>query len=82
MDDSYDSTPDFRYEKYEQYGQKPLMRFSWSMSMLEHEPMEWFYVVDKEVDGEYEQMVNIHPLKQFLLEKNPDLFNRIEEFRE
>lgn len=82
LDDPYDSTPDFRYEKYEQYGQNPLMRFSWSMSMLEHEPKEWFYVVDMEVDGEYEQMVNIHPLKQFLLEKNPDLFNRIEEFRE
>ena len=27
--------------------------------------MEWFCVVDMEVDGEYEQMVNIHLLKQF-----------------
>ena len=44
--------------------------------------MEWFYVVDMEVDGEYGYMVNIYPLKQFLLEKNPDLFNGIKEFRE
>ena len=81
-EDPYDATEDFDYEKYEQYGQNPWFRFSWSLPMLEHEPMEWFYVVDMEVDGNYEQMVHIRPLRQFLIENNPRLLREIEEFRE
>ena len=31
---------------------------------------------------DFEEVVRLDPLKQFLLEKNPDLFNGIKEFRE
>lgn len=76
-DDPYDATEDFTYEKFEQYGQSVLCRFLMSRTYLEYENIEKFYVVDMEVDGDMEQMVNIRTLREFLENRNPELLDEI-----
>lgn len=70
-DDPYDASDDFSYGKMEQYGFDALSPFSFSRVYIEHEGLDKYYVVDMEVDGDIEQMVNIRTLEQFLLSKNP-----------
>lgn len=70
-EDPYDATEDFAYERMEQYGWEELDSFGWSESEIEHEGLDKFYVVDMEVTGTSEQMVNIRTLEEFLEKKNP-----------
>ena len=78
-EDPYDSTDDFEYEKFEQYGWHPSnLAFFFSESYIEHEGLDNYYVVDMQVDKNTEQMFNIRTLEEFLSEKAPE---RLELFR-
>lgn len=76
-EDPYDSTADFEYEKLEQWGWRTILPFMNSMVFLENENAKRFYVVDMEVNGDVEQMVNIRTLEEFLLEKDPSFLKSI-----
>ena len=70
-DAPYDDTDDFEYEKLEMYHWNPLTPFYSSEYYIAEVGMHNCYVVDMEVDGNMEQMVNIRPLEEFLASKNP-----------
>lgn len=76
LDDPYDATDDFYYEKIERYGDE-IIPFLSSTTEIKESGIEKFYVVDMKVMDRMEQMVNIRTLKDFLLEKNPNLLERI-----
>lgn len=79
-EDPYDSSEDFEYEKYDQYGwHLHYFPFLYSRSVIEANELDRFYVVDFVVDETTEQMVNIRTLEEFLTENNPKF---LEELRE
>ncbi len=78
-EDPYDATDDFEYEKLEMYHWEPLTPFHSSEYYIAEVGMHNCYVVDMEVDGELEQMVNIRPLEEFLASKDP---RRLKAFKE
>lgn len=71
--DHYDAIDpdDFEYEKLEMYHWETLTPFQWSEYAIAEVGMENCYVVDMEVDGDMEQLVNIRPLEWFMAGKNP-----------
>lgn len=78
-DDPYDATDDFEYEKLEMYHWNPLSPFHWSEHNIAEVGIHNCYVVDMEVDGDTEQMVNIRPLEAFMASKDP---RRLKTFKE
>jgi len=82
LEDPYDATLDFTYERMEPYGWETLTPFGWSAPEIEHEGLDKFYVVDMEVTEDTEQMTNIRTLEEFLTEKNPKLLEHLKELIE
>ena len=77
-EDPYDSSEDFEYEKYDQYGwHLHLFPFQYSKSMIVDNGLDGFYVADLIVDEKTEQMVNIRTLEEFLSEKDPKFLGRL-----
>lgn len=70
-DDPYDATDDFEYEKLEMYHWNPLSPFQWSEYHIAEVGIHNCYMVDMEVDGDTEQIVNIRPLEEFIAGKDP-----------
>lgn len=70
-EDPYDASDDFEYEKLEMYHWEPLSPFHASEYYIAEVGMNNCYVVDMEVDGNTEQMVNIRPLEEFMASKDP-----------
>ena len=70
-EDPYDATDDFKYERMEPYGWEELSPFGWSLSEIEHDGLDKFYVVDMEVTEKTEHMTNIRTLEEFLEKRNP-----------
>ena len=71
-EDPYDSTDDFGYSILEQYGSKPFYRFNLSLSNIMDHDISSFYVVDRKVDNNMEELTNIRTLTEFLEEVNPE----------
>ena len=56
MENPYDVTEDFSYERMEAYGWENLTPFSFSKSYIEQEGLGKFYVVDMTVTEKTEMM--------------------------
>ena len=69
----YDSTDDFQYGILEQYGSKPFYRFNSSLSNVMNDDISSFYVVDRKIDNDMEELTNIRTLTEFLEEVKPKL---------
>lgn len=81
-EDPYDATDDFEYEKLEMYHWEAFSPFHWSEYSIAEVGFDKCYVVDLEVDGSMEQIVNIRTLEEFLAGKDPrhlKLFKEIVE---
>lgn len=79
-EDPYDSTEDFGYEKFEQYGfQSGLGSFWMSTNYIVEDGIENYYVADFKVDAKTEQMINIRTLEEFLTEKDPKQLEYLKE---
>lgn len=75
----YEYTPDFDYEKMEQYGWASLGIFDSSDAEVDYYGENDFFVVDFDIRDEYEQMKNIIPLKMFLNEKSIEVESKPEK---
>ena len=75
-EDPYDSTENFGYVKYIQYGKNSFIPFFMCDSYFEEYGLDSFFVVDVQVSDKYEQMINIRTLEQFLGEKK---FNKLKK---
>ena len=71
-EDPYDPTDDFQYVPLEQYGNKPFSGFKLSLSNIMDHDISSFYVVDRKVDNNMEELTNIRTLTEFLEEVNPE----------
>ena len=78
-DDPYDATEDFAYGKFEQYASGSINPFSLSRPYLERGMLNQFYVVDLEIDGDMEQIINIRSLLDFLQRRDPKLLCDLRE---
>lgn len=77
VDDPYDATEDFAYERMEAYAGEPLRHLSLSAPYIEHEGLDRYYIADIEVDGDMEQLTNIRTLEEFLKEREPQLLESL-----
>lgn len=76
-EDPYDSTDDFGYSILEQYGSKPFYRFNLSLSNIMNHDISSFYVIDRKIDNNMEELTNIRTLTEFLKEVNPELLETL-----
>lgn len=78
-EDPYDSSPDFEYDKLEQYGWYAFDVFQMARNYIIEDGLGSYYVVDFDVTKTTEQMKNIRTLKEFLKEREPEWLEEIEK---
>lgn len=76
-EDPYDSTDDFQYVPLEQYGNEPFSGFKLSLSNIMDHDISSFYVIDRKIDNNMEELTNIRTLTEFLKEVNPELLETL-----
>ena len=77
-DDPYDATEDFEYDRLEQYGWYAFDVFCMARNYIIEDGFNGYYVVDFDVTEDKEQMRNIRPLREFLIEKEPEWLAELE----